>query len=160
MEGASIKAIYCWRWSLIMIPPSNGIMEKIMRMNVDQARVHYFLILMRLIQRSIGLNQRKSPRLQWSSVGRPWWNAVVMTLSRCHVDMLSSTALNLSHSMLGDLSEIIIDVKSVMSYSAINEYWICCVPRNVAFRVINLSLAIVDIPYRGNSASEHEPIQD
>ena len=58
-----------------------------------------------------------------------------MTLSRCHVDMLSSTASNLSHSMLGDLSRISTDVNSVMSYSVIDEYRICYVPRVIVFRV-------------------------
>ena len=144
---------------------------------VDQARVHYLPILMRLIQSSIGLNLRKSPRLQWSSVGRPWWKAVVMTLSRCHVDMLSSTASNLSHSMLGDLSRISTDVNSVMSYSVIDEYRICYVPRITVFRVIVFRVIMCsewccvlynksefdhrDYLYRGNSAhSECEITHD
>ena len=130
---------------------------------VDQARVHYLPILMRLIQSSIGLNLRKSPQLQWSSVGRPWWKAVIMTLSRCHVDMLSSTASNLSHSMLGDLSRISTDVNSVMSYSVIDEYRICYVPRVIEFHVITCSkwcrvlhnkseFDHCDYLYHGNSA--------
>ena len=62
-----------------------------------------------------------------------------MTLSRCHVDMLPSTASNLSHSMLGDLSGISTDVNSVMSYSVIDEYRICYVPRVIVFRVLPCS---------------------